>query len=456
MRRHAILGRFGPRDKETVPPMPDEVVTTFDLVSSNRRFGFGIGPAIEDLWRIDVCPLEIGLDLLILAAHVWAADTRISRETESQDSWTRELRIIVPVSDPRRWVGAAPALKRMLDFLTGDRWALEFRPRPEGFASLLPRQSKATGKPLFNDVALFSGGLDSLIGAIDALEAGSVPLLISHASDGPTSDAQNTCFQYLTRHYSKLPLSRLRVWMSFPNGLVKGVKPESTTRGRSFLFFAIAVFAGTGLGTSFTLRAPENGFIALNVPLDPLRLGSQSTHTMHPFYLARWSEFLRMLGIPGRIENPYWHKTKGDMIADCQNPGLLRKLIPFSLSCSSPSKGRWLGHSVEHCGYCLPCLVRRAALEQALGRGSDPTHYTISDLSAQVLDTRLAQGQLVRSMQFAIQRLRANPELARFLIYKPGPLSDEPPENLPLLTAVYQHGIEEIATLLRDAQTRPG
>ena len=45
------------------------------------------------------------------------------------------------------------------------------------------------------------------------------------------------------------------------------------------------------------------------------------------------------LGIGGRIDNPYWDKTKGEMVAACANRAVLSKLAPSSLSCSSPSKG---------------------------------------------------------------------------------------------------------------------
>jgi hypothetical protein len=91
------------------------------------------------------------------------------------------------------------------------------------------------------------------------------------------------------------------------------------------------------------LYAPENGLIALNVPLDTLRLGALSTRTTHPFYIARWNELLGVLGIAGGIENPYWNKTKGEMVAECRNPPLLKTIVPSTLSCASPTKGRWLG-----------------------------------------------------------------------------------------------------------------
>src|SRR6266852_896439 len=58
-------------------------------------------------------------------------------------------------------------------------------------------------------------------------------------------------------------------------------------------------FAGSGFEKRFVLYVPENGLIALNVPLDPLRLGSFSTRTTHPFYIARWNELLKMVGMNG-------------------------------------------------------------------------------------------------------------------------------------------------------------
>jgi hypothetical protein len=90
--------------------------------------------------------------------------------------------------------------------------------------------------------------------------------------------------------------------MSFDSGLVEDVGSEDTTRGRSFLFFSLGVAAGTALGRDFVLKVPENGLIALNVPLDRLRLGALSTRTTHPFYMTRWNDLLQALGVGGKVE----------------------------------------------------------------------------------------------------------------------------------------------------------
>ncbi|MBE1426920.1 hypothetical protein H4684_003604 [Desulfomicrobium macestii] len=455
MRRHVIIGRYGPGDRERFALDNTEFETRLDLIVRDRTLDHGIGHALSDLARIGVYPSEMGADVLVLAAHVHAADTRVSRDSESQDGWTRELRLIVPVSDPDRWTRATPILVRMLNFLTGDRWSLAFRARPSRIKLVsLPPLGRLIDPP-FNDLALFSGGLDSLIGAIDTLEIGNTPLFISHAGDSATSDAQSSLFEALKVQYPASPFKRLRLRMTFPGGFVRGSADENTTRGRSFLFFALGVFAGSGFGGTFTLKVPENGLIAVNVPLDPLRLGALSTRTTHPFYIARWNDTLAALGIDGRIENPYWDKTKGEMVAACTNGALLRHLTPISLSCASPTKGRWQGLSTQHCGYCLPCLIRRAALLKGFGAGADPTVYTIDDLTTRALDTRQSEGVQVRSFQLAIERLRARPALAPILIHKPGPLFDESPARQASLASVYRRGLDEVGVLLARVRTQP-
>ncbi len=448
MTRHLMAGRLGTGDRSSVPAAADETATSL-------RFGppdglaFGVGHALEDLRSLGLQPSEVGVDLLILAAHVHAADTRIARASEAQDGWTRELRLVVPVSDPALWHPARRTITRALNFLTGDRWQIGFRARPRTHARLVPAtETRLDGIP-YDGISLFSGGLDSLIGAIDRLSAGHSPLFVSHAGESAVSSSQEACFDGLKRHFRRNQLDRLRVWMTFPKELVEGVGSESTTRGRSFLFFAIAACAGTALDRSFEIQVPENGLIALNVPLDPLRLGAPSTRTTHPFYIARWNDLLRELGIDGSLVNPFWNKTKGEMAAGCADQALLDSLATSSLSCSSPAKARWLGLPQGHCGHCLPCLIRRASL---LGR--DTTPYIIGDLAAHKLDTGKAEGVQVRAFQLAIERLRRDPGLATSLVHKPGSLADVPHQTSDLAD-VYRRGLVEVGRLLKGVRAGP-
>ncbi len=454
MNRHVLVGRFGMDDKLSIPTDQNEVVTELDFVKAKKRFDHGIGDALETLKSLGVFPTEAGVDLIIFAAHVHAADTRISRVTESQDCWTREIRLVVPVSAPDVWEKAAPILRTMLNFLTGDRWTFQFRQRPKGFEITVAAKPVTYQRPTFDGLSLFSGGLDSMIGAINSLQDGLNPLFVSHAGEGAVSASQEKVFQYLESKYPKRPFRRFRIWMNFDHGIVQGSGPEDSTRGRSFLFFATAVLAASGFERGSRIEVPENGLIALNVPLDQLRLGSLSTRTTHPFYIARWNELLRALSLPVLLENPYWGQTKGEMVQQCHNSAVLEQLITASLSCSSPTKARWAGRPTEHCGFCLPCLIRRASLKKGLNK-PDPTTYTLADLQAAPLKASKAEGLQVRSFQIAIQRLRARPGLAELLVHKPGPLTDEPEDRQQRLGQVYLRGMMEVGALLDGVVTEP-
>jgi hypothetical protein len=456
MKKQVVIGTFGDEGKLETSSYGDANITLFPLVTGNGSLGMGISDAIHDLSLLNIFPTEIGLELLFLAAHVYAADTRISRAIESQDAWTREIRLVVPVNDIAKWNATKVRISKLLNFLTGDIWELEFRQRSKKYSQILASRPKTKVVPEFDIVSLFSGGLDSLIGTINLLTSGRKPLLISHAGDGATSGAQTKCFDYLKKVFNKSPFGRLRFWLNIREEVFGGNATENTTRGRSFLFFALGAFSGSGMGKPSILQASENGLIALNVPLDPLRLGALSTRTTHPYYMEGWNELLKSLDIPCVIENPYLFQTKGEMIQTCSDIGLLNGILGESMSCSSPAKARWRKGSkgIEHCGYCLPCLIRRASINASIGSKNDPTSYTIADLNRTTLNTNKAEGQQVRSFQLAIKRIKDKPALINLLIHKPGPLPQDR-TTLSKLARVYQNGMLEVDKLISAVKTKP-
>jgi hypothetical protein len=137
---------------------------------------------------------------------------------------------------------------------------------------------------------------------------------------------------------------------------------ERTTRSRSALFLAGALATAAAAGPHVPVYVPENGWIGLNVPLTRARTGSASTRTTHPHFMTLFTAACRAIGIDNPLINPYRLQTKGEMLAACRNPRLLARLAPASVSCAHPETPRWRGRPQGNCGYCLPCLVRRAAL----------------------------------------------------------------------------------------------
>ena len=452
MTQYVLAGCFGVTDTQAFARVEAEnkQFKSLDFLSTNNSLKFGIKDAIEDLDDYNIYPTEVALDLLVLALMVQVADTRLNRIKTSQDAWTREIKIIVPVSDTEFWKKSKDVLEEMLSFLTGDFWQVEFRSRPDAFKGLI--NGKGCEPFDYDGVSLFSGGLDSLIGAINCLASDKRPLFISHGGEGAVSKPQRNIFNKVCEEYPNS--DRLRFPSShFPKIKFPEVKSETSTRGRSFLFFAIAAFAGSGMKKPFDLRVPENGLIALNVPLDPTRLGSLSTRTTHPYYIHRWQELLEGLKIPGYIFNPYWNKTKGEMICECENQEFLKSVVHLSVSCAHPSVSRWQEQNNDHCGYCVPCIIRRAAIKHAWGE--DTTDYTLSNLRAGVkLDSTKAEGEHIRAYQYAIANLTAKPNRATALVHKPGQLL-QAPETVPDLVKVYERGMAEVACLLDGVITTP-
>lgn len=341
----------------------------------------------------------------------------------------------------------------MLRFLTGDRWRILFRQRPAKVTVLSVPTDKLPLHGL-DTVSLLSGGLDSLVAAVDILSAGSRPLFVSHYWDAETSKAQSYLLDRLQTKFGAEAFQSMRVRLGFDSRTLATGQSEETQRGRSFLFYALASMGAASFGKRTTVNVPENGLIALNVPLDPLRFGALSTRTAHPHFMASVQRLLDALGLKVDLNNSYRHRTKGEMVGSCADVPYLQRLVASSMSCSSPAKARFKGLSPRHCGYCVPCLIRRASLNAGLG-ASDPTLYTVPDLSAKTLRSDRAEGEHIRSFTLMVERLRKNPRLANILVHKPGPLIDAPAE-IPAFADVFMRGIFEVAVILDGVTVKPG
>ena len=454
MRRFSLIGRLGPDDKGKINLVQsDSDVFEIDLLDGDLRMGFGIGHALDQLASLGLQPSEKGIDLVVLAALVNAGDTRVSRKLNAQDGWTREIDLYIPVSTSSAWTASTRSIESMLRFLSGDRWRVFFRDRTKRTRTLAvaPKRLAIDG---LTKVSLLSGGLDSLIGAVDLLSGGERPLFVSHYWDSETAKAQAYILDRLENRFGKEAFKSLRVRLGFDKHHLTTGETENTQRGRSFLFYSLATLAASAIDRRTTVDIPENGLIALNVPLDPLRFGALSTRTAHPHFIASMQRLIDALALDVELNNPYRHMTKGEMVANCADKPFLEKIVANSMSCSSPAKARYKKLSPRHCGYCVPCLIRRASLEVGLD-GDDETLYTVEDLKGHILASDQPEGEHVRSFQLMAKRIRAKPDLAKILVHKPGPLHDKPDE-IPDYADVFRRGVLEVAELLKGVRARPG
>ena len=362
--------------------IPDEVPTGreyFSIYSSVRPRRQSVGHIAiglkRDLKRSGVFPTVKAWDFSTIALSVAAADMSTNR-SKSADGWTRRIMLDIHLCDPKFWDEQKTKLESIFRYLTGDFWYLNFFPN-----GVKPPLSQ--GGNLFKSkascISLLSGGVDSLVGAIDLVENGEKPIFLSKIATGD-KEIQKTIAQALGAKKTHFQWSYSR---RSPN------EKETSTRGRSIIFFAYALLAASSIatqaGSPVRIYVPENGFISLNIPLNSGRLGTLSTKTTHPLYLRGLQEVWDSVGLNVDLKVPYNYrfKTKGELLAKCKNKKLLKKLIPNTTSC-----GRYLTYKRTHCGRCVPCLARRAAFIRSKIRdttatgGYDDKQYVFENLAA--------------------------------------------------------------------------
>jgi hypothetical protein len=351
----------GPVHVRISPPRPDGLTAK---VSVNRN---------SDLTSVQLSRLFVGLpepppgaaELLLAATGAYLADRAVLRKN-APDRWTRQIVLSFPCRDPDTW--PATELELLLKVLTNDDWTLHpFRSaRP---LALGPAQQQFPS-PLATGTALFSGGLDSFAHLAGYTDHKTPPLLVGHWDMPRLKSLQRTTVTNAAGHRAGERLRQLHV------GLTSSLRPsrdgETSQRSRGLLFTSAGAAVALAAG-HLSLTVPENGFVALNVPLTDARSGALSTRSTHPYVLHLLQRVLERLDCPLRISNPLLYATKGDVVRAGLAAG--RAAVAETVSCGHPSSGRWSGDArYGNCGHCYPCLVRRSGMEAALN-GNDPTRY---------------------------------------------------------------------------------
>jgi hypothetical protein len=391
---------------------------------------------LANVFKAGLRPSQTAIDLLHVAAIVYTADLRIWRGYNTDDAWSRQISIHAPVTDVALWTAAAPKLTELLCFLTGDEWAINFRnkvPAPEPTIGNPP-------DPVPGGVCLFSGGLDSLVGAIDLLASGQRLALVGHY--GHTQREQVAAYESLKPSYEAQTLP-LWFFLVPPRSSDEQIV-ESTMRARSLLFLALGTCVASALPSGAPLHVPENGLISLNIPLTFGRAGTHSTRTTHPHTINLYRQLLDVLGIKVVLHTPYRFMTKGEMLRDCKDQEILKSGIHSTMSCSRPQAGRFHKRPVgQHCGYCVPCIIRRAALYSV---GLDSEERVLDVLSPEIRANEAA-GYDKRAFLMAIARLRSmSPLQITSEIMSAGPLNIA---EVDALTVVFRRGMEEVDQFLR-------
>ena len=375
------------------------------------------------------------IDLIHIASYVFCADrcaNRGERTSLSNSSWSRKWQFTIPVLDFDFWSSCQvkTALSDALVFMTGDK-SFDFQ---FSKASCEPLKTEAYQTSLFSnsdvntqlgkniDVMLFSGGLDSLAGAIDRLNT--FPdrqlCLINHMSNNRTIRTQRNLTKELQRRYPD------RIFPYTFECRFKNLKSrDETQRTRMFLFSAIA-FAICNYYSKDELFIYENGVTSLNLSKQTDVINARSSRTTHPKVLGLLQRFYSLFSDSFRIRAPYYKMTKEDIINVFARFGE-SELIQSSVSCSSTRDRHDL---FPHCGCCSQCIDRRFAMYAA---GLQDVDFTYNlDIANDTMDSETKQR--VSALLFfteneigdtEIEFLKKHPqELTEIIEYWPGSKED--------------------------------
>lgn len=296
--------------------------------------------------------------LLLLAAEVYAIDRGFSRKKYSINGWSREFDVSFRVSNANLFQANVERINALLSFLTGDYWSCEFEEAP---ILEFVDTDDTNGFNSISQVNLFSGGMDSLIGAIDYMEQNNEDnklFLVSHYDskmNGPKADQEKIISEFSSHYPNRF------IWLG-SLGISPTISKELTSRSRSLMFLALAIMVAAY--KSGKVFVPENGPVSLNFPLSYSRRAACSTRTTHPIFIGMVRELLEIWNIPVSISNPYEFKTKGEMVRECEDRQYLLNILELSNSCGKRGEHQFMydNHNASHCGRCMPCMYRKASL----------------------------------------------------------------------------------------------
>jgi hypothetical protein len=324
---------------------------------------------------------DVIIDLIEIASYVYCADQAVTRGGEGVlklgDDWIRRLIFHIPVRLPDVWSSkqVIDALKRTLSFLSEDEYEFRFQRQTDAMPiqQYLELRDADSEVQDIEQVVLFSGGLDSLGGAVqEAVLDRRRVALVSHRSNPKISRRQEELVERLQAFCKRRPPLHVPVWVHKRGSTGR----EYTQRSRSFLYASLALPVAHVFGLS-RIRFYENGVVSLNLPISEQAIGARATRTTHPQVLNGIAElFSLLIEQPFAVENPFLWRTRAEVVDLIGDEGC-GHLIRDSVSCMHTHE-----QTIEqpHCGRCSQCVGRRFATLASRYTDKDPKNIYKVDL----------------------------------------------------------------------------
>jgi 7-cyano-7-deazaguanine synthase in queuosine biosynthesis len=319
---------------------------------------------------------DVVMDLIEIAAFVYVADQCVrrggKRSFDYGKGWFRRFRFEVPVRRPDVWgrTEVSAALVDALQVLSDDHFEFGFGrlgdPPP---VDRYLYDDIDWGEPSqYQEVVLFSGGQDSLAGAVQEILQGQRKImLVSHRPNNKVYGRQQNLVRLLAK---RLPDAGLHPWhVAVRVSKHKHFGAEFTLRTRSFLFAAVAAAVAGSLGLR-GIRFFENGVVSMNLPVSPQVIGARASRTTHPQVLRAYEKLFSLLfDGPFRVDNPFVWKTRAEILREAK-AAKHADLFAQTVSCVHTKEAT---RRHPHCGRCSQCVDRRlGALAADLDDSEDP------------------------------------------------------------------------------------
>ena len=322
------------------------------------------------------------VDLLEIAAYVYSADcgTRRGKQWADDDStepWGRDLSFLVSVRDCDFW--SQPQIQRLLSqvlgFLADDKYSFTFVPmeRDQRHQQQYLQMGEQQDWPFYDPerVLMFSGGLDSLAGAVETPAGGGHLVLVSHRPVSTIDARQRKLFGELKKLFPQRFI-HVPVWINKQGSF----RQESTQRTRSFLYSALGAVVATSVRAQ-GVRFYENGVVSLNFPIADEAIRSRASRTTHPLALHLFASlYSAVTGHRFVVDNPYLFRTKAEVVASLPTHKAAH-LIAHTCSCSH---SMFQSKTQRHCGGCSQCIDRRFAITAAGLLAYDSQADDVSDV----------------------------------------------------------------------------
>jgi 7-cyano-7-deazaguanine synthase in queuosine biosynthesis len=423
----------------------------FDLRGRHKNVVLKIG----DISRRMVQNIpDVLADLLEIASYVYCTDQAIPRNAASTRRYGKEfyrnLKFIIPVRSLQFWASenVREALEDTLGFLSDDQFSFEFHkyknpPPVEEYLEFRAEDSVFKAQ----EVLLFSGGLDSLAGAVhEYVDNKNRIALVSHWAAPKVNSRQKELAGKLVEKYGRDSFFHIPVQVSNIDNPPK----DNMQRTRSFLYAAL----GATVSAMFNLnriRFYENGVVSFNLPISEQVVGARASRTTHPQVLKGFASLFTMLAKHDfQVENPFLWKSKADVFNLVGKAGC-RDLIRATSSCT-----RTIASTTEHphCGTCSQCIDRRFGALASDYADDDPAERYRIDLLTGARDegTDRAMAESYVKTATDVLKIAENeffckyPEIGRTLSY----LDGEADGNFTKILDLHKRHAREVANVVDD------